>query len=71
MAKQYNSFEEIDAQLKIIELRKEISKEYMKLEIGTLKNLLNPKNWIRSFETGFSGADDLTVLDQTLKKKIA
>lgn len=69
MAKKYNSFEEIDAQLKIIELRKEISKEYVKLEIGTLKNLLNPKNWIRSFETGFQGLMISLFLTKLLKRK--
>lgn len=69
MAKQFNSFEEIDAQLKIIKLRKEIGKEYIKLEINSLKNIFNPKNWVRGFETGFQGLMISLLLTKLLKRK--
>ena len=42
--KRYSSFEEIDAQLKILELKRAIEKEQLAFNYKKLKYLLYPKN---------------------------
>ncbi len=69
MKKQYNSFEEIDAQLKILELRRQIGKEYVKLECNSIKNLMIPKNLFRSLENTFQGIVISLLLGKILKRK--
>jgi hypothetical protein len=69
MKKRYNSFEEIDAQLKIMELRREIDKEYVKLECNTIKNLMIPRNLMRSLESAFQGVVISLLLGKLFKKK--
>lgn len=69
MKKQYNSFEEIDAQLKILELRRQIDKEYVKLECNTLKHLMIPRNLLRSLENTFQGMVISILLGKLFKRK--
>ncbi len=69
MNKRYNSFEEIDAQLKILELRREIGKEYVKLECNTLKNLMIPRNLVRSLESTFQGMVISMLIGKLIKRK--
>ncbi len=69
MNRQYNSFEEINAQLKILELRRQIDKEYVKLECSTLKNLMIPRKLVRSLESAFQGAVISLLLGKLFKRK--
>ncbi|MGB5236217.1 MAG: DUF6327 family protein [Flavobacteriaceae bacterium] len=69
MKKQYNSFEEIDAQLKILELRRQIDKEYVKLECSTIKHLMIPRNLVRSLESTFQGVVISLLLGKLFKRK--
>ena len=69
MKKQYNSFEEIDAQLKILELQRQIDKEYVKLECNTIKELIIPKNLLRSLENTFQGMVISILLGKVFKRK--
>ncbi|MEN8789770.1 MAG: DUF6327 family protein [Flavobacteriaceae bacterium] len=69
MNRQYNSFEEIDAQLKILELRRQIDKEYVKLECSTLKHLMIPRNLWRSLESTFQGVLISLLVGKLLKRK--
>ena len=69
MKKQYNSFEEIDAQLKILELRRQIDKEYVKLEFSTIKQLVLPRNLLRSLENTIQGVVISMLLGKLFKRK--
>jgi hypothetical protein len=51
MIKQYNSFEEIDNQLKILKLQREINKESLKLNLKHSKIDLTSLNVISSFNS--------------------
>ena len=64
----YNSFEEIDQRLNILQLKKEINKEYMVLHSRNLKEALLPKYWIRNWENAFQSIVFSLVLRKLLKK---
>ncbi|MBT8245736.1 MAG: hypothetical protein HKP48_07855 [Winogradskyella sp.] len=43
----YNSFEEIDEHLKIMKLKRDIDKEYLKIHLISSKNSLYPINMLQ------------------------
>lgn len=64
MTKQYNSFEEIDAQLRILKLQREIDMESLKLKFNQVKMNLYPVNWMGSL----SGLAQKIVLTFAIRK---
>lgn len=50
MTRRFNSFEEIDEQLKILALKREIDKECTKLRFQDIKNHLYPVNLVRGMD---------------------
>jgi hypothetical protein len=50
MNRKYHSFKQIDKELKILALEREINKEYAKHSIQDLKTYFYPFNLIRSFD---------------------
>lgn len=52
-SKQYTSFEEVDRDLKILQLRRQIAQEELKGDIGDLKSMFEPPQLFASFGEGF------------------
>ena len=73
MKTRFNSFEEIDQQLKILQLRRSIHREYLLLHSRKLKNAFIPKNWLKTFDGVIYGAAFSWVLKRFLRgrKKLA
>jgi hypothetical protein len=69
MKKRFNSFEEIDAHLRILELQRKIDGEYVKLELHSIKDQLLPRNLIRSVENTFQGIVISLLLGKIFKRK--
>ncbi len=69
MNKKYNSFREIDEDLKILALQREINKEYTKHSFREIKTYFYPFNLIRGFD-GFVARVVLPfILTKVLKRK--
>ncbi len=69
MKTRYDSFEEIDQQLKILQLRKSIDREYLLFHTKKLKNTLLPKNWLRTFDSVIQGALISWMLKRLMSKR--
>lgn len=69
MIGKYNSFKEIDQDLKILALEKEISKEYTKYSMQELKTYFYPFNLIRSFDGFVAKVVVPLVLTKVFKMK--
>lgn len=54
MAKEYKSFEEIDARLKVLKLRREIDQESLKLRFNQAKVDLVPRNFLQGLGRAFT-----------------
>ena len=54
MAKEYNSFEEIDARLKVLKLQREIDKESLKLHFYRAKVDLVPSKLLQNLGSTFT-----------------
>ena len=68
MTKRFNSFEEIDEQLKILYLKREIDKECAKLRIYDIKNHLYPVNLVRSMDGTIARVMIPLVISRIMKK---
>ena len=68
MTKRFNSFEEIDEQLKIRDLKREIDKECAKLRIYDIKNHLYPVNLVRSMDGTIARVMIPLVISRIMKK---
>lgn len=64
MKTEFNSFEEIDQQLKILDLQRSIHRESLMFHSRKIKQALLPKNWFKTFDNVIYGA----VFSWTLKK---
>ncbi|MEZ2415571.1 DUF6327 family protein [Muriicola sp. E247] len=64
MNKRYSSFEEIDQQLKILELQRKLDWEHIKLNTQAVKQTLSPTNFSKKIENVFLQA----ILGFALKK---
>ncbi|WP_273565717.1 DUF6327 family protein [Maribacter halichondriae] len=64
MITKYNSFEEIDARLKILRLQREIATENLKLHLNKVKSDLSPVQ----FFSGFKGSLQQMALTFALQK---
>tara|TARA_R110002167_G_scaffold90933_5_gene244616 strand:- start:2383 stop:2622 length:240 start_codon:yes stop_codon:yes gene_type:complete len=64
MSRRYNSFAEIDAQLKILGLQKKIDKERLKLNLNRAKSELSPSHIFG----GFKGTVQEMALTFMIKK---
>jgi hypothetical protein len=62
--KQYASFEEINQDLRILKLQREVDKEYLKLNIQHVKNSLYPTNLLG----GVGGITKKLLLTLMVKK---
>lgn len=62
--KQYASFEEINQDLRILKLQREVDKEYLKLNIQHVKNCLYPTNLLG----GVGGITKKLLLTLMVKK---
>jgi len=62
--KRYSTFEEIDTDLKILRLQRDIDKENLKLTYQSTKNNLYPTNLLG----GFSGIIQKIVISMVAKK---
>ncbi|WP_366939196.1 DUF6327 family protein [uncultured Eudoraea sp.] len=69
MIGKYNSFKEIDQDLKILALEREINKEYTKYSIQELKTYFYPFNLIRSFDGFVVKVVIPLILTKVFKKK--
>ncbi len=65
----YNSFEDIDNQLKILSLQKQIYKEQIKLSFKNSKNSLRPNNIMNEFK-GLLQERLLVILRSYLLQKL-
>ncbi len=68
MTKRFNSFEEIDEQLKILALKREIDKECAKLRVLDIKNHLYPVNLVRSMDGTIARVMIPLVISRIMKK---
>ena len=68
MTKRFSSFEEIDEQLKILTLKREIDKECAKLRIYDIKNHLYPVNLVRSMDGTIARVMIPLVVSRIMKK---
>ena len=68
MTRRFNSFEEIDEQLKILALKREIDKECAKLRISDIKNHLYPANLVRSMDGTIARVLIPLVISRIMKK---
>lgn len=68
MTKRFNSFEEIDEQLKILTLKREIDKECAKLRIYDIKSHLYPVNLVRSMDGTLVRVMIPLVISRIMKK---
>ncbi len=69
MIGKYNSFREIDEDLKILALEREINKEYTKYSLQGLKTYFYPFNLIRSFDGFVAKVVIPLILTKVFKKK--
>lgn len=69
MNKKYNSFKEIDEDLKILALQREINKEYTKHSFQELKTYFYPINLIRSFDGFVARVVVPFILTKVIKRK--
>lgn len=69
MIGKYNSFKEIDQDLKILALEREINKEYTKYSMQELKTYFYPFNLIKSFDGFVAKVLIPLVLTKVFKKK--
>ncbi len=69
MIGKYNSFREIDQDLKILALEREINKEYTKYSMQELKTYFYPFNLIRSFDGFVAKVVIPLILTKVFKKK--
>ena len=69
MIGKYNSFREIDDDLKILALEREINKEYTKYSVQELKTYFYPFNLIRSFDGFVAKVMIPFILTRVFKKK--
>lgn len=65
----YDSFEEIDTRLKILELQRQIGREYVKMEVNSIKNLIMPRNLWRMLENATQGVVISLLIRKFLKRK--
>ena len=68
MTRRFNSFEEIDEQLKILALKREIDKECAKLRVLDIKNHLYPVNLVRSMDGTIARVMIPLVISRIMKK---
>ena len=68
MTPRFNSFEEIDEQLKILALKREIDKECAKLRVNDIKTHLYPVNLIRGADGVLTRVMVPYVLTRLMKK---
>ncbi len=68
MTKRFNSFEEIDEQLKILSLKREIDKECAKLRVNDIKTHLYPINLLRNADGVLTRVMVPYVLTRLMKK---
>ncbi len=69
MSTKFNSFEEIDDQLKILSLKREINKERVKLKFGDLKTHLYPMNILKGLDGKLTRILVPLVFTRLLKRK--
>ena len=69
MIGKYNSFREIDQDLKILALEREINKEYTKYSLQELKTYFYPFNLIKSFDGFVAKVMIPFILTRIFKKK--
>lgn len=69
MKNSYNSFEEIDQQLKILQLRRSIHRESLLLHSRQIKNAILPKNWFKTFDKVIYSALFSWMLKGVLRKR--
>lgn len=69
MIGKYNSFREIDEDLKILALEREINKEYTKYSLQELKTYFYPFNLIRNFDGFVAKVMIPFILTRVFKKK--
>lgn len=68
MTRRFSSFDEIDEQLKILRLKREIDKECAKLRIFDIKNHLYPVNLVRSMDGTLARVMIPLVITRIMKK---
>jgi hypothetical protein len=71
MIGKYNSFREIDNDLKILALEREINKEYTKYSVQELKTYFYPFNLIRSFDGFVASVIIPFVIRKVFKKRLS
>lgn len=64
----YNSFDEIDNQLKILSLQKQIYKERIKLNLNSSKNSFSAMNLKNEFKGAFQEQVLTFVIEKVLSK---
>jgi len=69
MNKKYHSFREIDEDLKILALEREINKEYTKHSFQEIKTYFYPFNLIRSFDGFVASVIVPFILTKVFKRK--
>tara|TARA_R110000751_G_scaffold53123_4_gene115336 strand:- start:119 stop:334 length:216 start_codon:yes stop_codon:yes gene_type:complete len=68
MPNNYNSFDEIDNQLKILSLQKQIYKEHIKLNIKSSKNSLSAINIKSEFKSALQEQVLTFIINNLIKK---
>ena len=69
MKTRFNSFEEIDQQLRILQLRRSIRREYLVFHTKKMKNAIIPKNWIKTFDGVIYGKAFSWMLKKFLRNR--
>lgn len=69
MKTSFNSFEEIDQQLKILQLQRSIHREYLLFHTKRMKNALIPKNLFKTFDGVIYGTAFSWMLKRFLKNR--
>jgi hypothetical protein len=67
MNKQYNSFEEIDCHLKILDLKRKINAQSLKLEVKQVKTNLKYSNLLEEFQFLMQQKTSVWLLKSLLK----
>ncbi len=68
MKTRFNSFEEIDQRLKILQLQRSIRKEMLLFHSRKMTNALMPKNWLKTFDNVIYGAAFTWIVNRFLKR---
>ncbi|SDS24040.1 hypothetical protein SAMN05216503_2422 [Polaribacter sp. KT25b] len=68
MSNSYNSFEEINNQLKILSLKKQINKQHIKLNFQNSKTIFNVTNLKNEFKRAFQEQLLSYVINNLLKR---